>query len=146
MKVFNKEKTKELNDYDLTKGYLKEDTITTHYDEIQEVKEISHYETIATYENGGKDVIKVIDVEGVKYQPSRDEEEKIFVYIPYTKDEIKNIEINNRINELKQLLFNTDYRALKYVDGCYTDEEYKPYKEERQAYRDEINELEKQLI
>ena len=50
-----------------------------------------------------------------------------------------------RINELKQLLKETDYRAIKYAEGCYTEEEYKPYKEQRQAYRDEINELEATL-
>lgn len=50
-----------------------------------------------------------------------------------------------RINELKTLLSQSDYRAIKYAEGLYTEEEYKPYKELRQAYRDEINELEAQL-
>lgn len=50
-----------------------------------------------------------------------------------------------RIEELKQLLKETDYRAIKYAEGCYTDVEYQPYKEQRQAYRDEINELEAEL-
>ena len=47
-----------------------------------------------------------------------------------------------RIDELKALLKDSDYRAIKYAEGFYTDEEYQPYKEQRQAYRDEINELE----
>lgn len=46
-----------------------------------------------------------------------------------------------RIEELKALLKESDYRAIKYAEGFYTDEEYKPYKEQRQAYRDEINSL-----
>lgn len=46
-----------------------------------------------------------------------------------------------RIEELKALLKDSDYRAIKYAEGFYTDEEYKPFKEQRQAYRDEINSL-----
>ena len=50
-----------------------------------------------------------------------------------------------RIEELKALLKDSDYRAIKYAEGFYTDEEYKPFKEQRQAYRDEINELEDKI-
>jgi hypothetical protein len=46
-----------------------------------------------------------------------------------------------RIEELKALLKDSDYRAIKYAEGFYTDEEYSPYKEQRQVYRDEINSL-----
>lgn len=48
-----------------------------------------------------------------------------------------------RIEELKALLKESDYRAIKYAEGLYTEEEYEPYKVQRKAYRDEINELEK---
>ena len=54
-------------------------------------------------------------------------------------------EINNRIIELKQLLSDSDYRAIKYAEGLYTQEEYAPYKYQRQSYRDEINQLEEEL-
>ena len=145
MRVFNKAKTKELNEYDLTKGYLKEDTIINNIPAIEEVKEQGHYEVIKEYPNGGKDVEWVIDVKGVKGQEARDEEEAIYCYIPYTKKELTKIKNQNRINELKQLLKETDYRAIKYAEGCYTEEEYKPYKELRQSYRDEINELEQEI-
>ena len=43
---------------------------------------------------------------------------------------------------LKKYLKDTDYRALKYADGCYTEEEYKPYKEARASARARINEIE----
>lgn len=147
MRVFNKAKTKEMVEcnLDLTKGYLKEDTIINHIEAVEEVKEVGHYEVVKEYPNGGKDVEWVIDVKGVKGQEARDEEEAILVYIPYTKTELKKIQNQNRINELKQLLKETDYRAIKYAEGCYTEEEYKPYKELRQSYRDEINELEQEL-
>lgn len=145
MRVFNKAKTKEITEYDLTKGYLKEDTIINHIEAVEEVKEQGHYEVVKEYPNSGKDVEWVIDVEGVKGQEARDEEETILVYIPYTKKELTKIQNQNRINELKQLLKETDYRAIKYAEGCYTEEEYKPYKELRQSYRDEINELEQEI-
>lgn len=46
------------------------------------------------------------------------------------------------IKELKKYLKNTDFRALKYADGAYTEEEYRPYKEARAEARARINELE----
>ena len=103
MKVYNQDKTILLEEYnidklDLDKGYLKEDTLITHYDEVQAVEEQWHYETIAEYENGGKEIEKVIDVEGAEYQPARDEEEKILVYIPYTEKEL----LENKKNDLRE--------------------------------------------
>lgn len=145
MRVFNEDKTKELTEYDIEKGYLKEDVLITHIDEIQAVEEQGHYETVAEYPNGGKDVQWVVDKKGVEYQPAKDEKEEILVYIQYTEEELAKVKAQARIFELKQLLNETDYRAVKYAEGLYTEEEYKPYKELRQSYRDEINELEKQL-
>ena len=59
--------------------------------------------------------------------------------------ETRKEEITQRIIELKQLLAQSDYRAIKYAEGLYTEEEYAPYKYQRQAYRDEINRLEEEL-
>lgn len=97
MKVYNQDKTNILELYDLSKGYLKEDILITHYDEVKAVEEKGHYETIAEYPNGGKDVEWVVDVKGVEYKPARDEEEEILVYIPYTEEEI----LENKKNELR---------------------------------------------
>lgn len=63
-----------------------------------------------------------------------------------TEAEKNNIYIRAQINELKQLLSDTDYKCLKYVDGALTEEEYLPVKQLRQNYRDQINELERQLV
>ena len=46
-----------------------------------------------------------------------------------------------RIAELKKKLFDTDYRAIKFAEGELTEEEYAPYREERRAWREEINSL-----
>ena len=73
---------------DLTKGYLKPETQTTHHDAVAGVKEVSHYETIREYPNGGKDVQKVVDVPGVDPRPAWDEEVPVMRYIRYTAEEL----------------------------------------------------------
>ena len=52
-------------------------------------------------------------------------------------------EINRQIRELKQKLFDTDYKAIKYSEGWLTDEEYAEVKAQREEWRKRINELEK---
>ena len=145
MRIFNKDKTKELNEYDLKLGKLQEDTLITHIEAVLPVEEVGHYEVIKEYENGGKDVEWVIDIEKVEGVEEHDEEEQIMVYIPYTEQELTKMRNEARINELKQLLRDSDYRAIKYAEGCYTEEEYATYKTQRQAYRDEINALEQEM-
>lgn len=59
-----------------------------------------------------------------------------------TEEEYNRIsDIHNELNELHYALKRTDYKAIKYAEGLYTDEEYKVVKEQRQALRDRINEL-----
>lgn len=50
-----------------------------------------------------------------------------------------------QIMALKEELAASDYKAIKYAEGLITADEYEPIKAERQALRDRINELEKQL-
>ena len=57
------------------------------------------------------------------------------------ESEIKEI----RVWELKRFLADSDYKAIKYAEGQITEEEFAPIRTQRQAWRDEINELEKQL-
>ena len=73
---------------DLTKGYLKPDTQTIHHDAVAGVEEVSHYETIAEYSNGGKDVRKVVDVPGVAAKGAYDEEVEVQRYVLYTAEEL----------------------------------------------------------
>lgn len=49
------------------------------------------------------------------------------------------------IEELKKNLLDTDYKAIKYAEGHISEEEYLSIKDERQAWRDRINELEGEL-
>lgn len=54
-------------------------------------------------------------------------------------------EIEAEIRGLKQLLAQSDYKALKHADGAITDEEYSPVRESRESWRAEINRLEEDL-
>ncbi len=68
------------------------------------------------------------------------------VLIEMTEDE-KQVEttiIQNavKITELKQLLLDTDYVVIKIAEGVATMEEYADTIAQRQAWREEINQLE----
>lgn len=54
-------------------------------------------------------------------------------------------EKRTRIAELKQKLSETDYMAIKWAEGFISDTDYAPIKAQRQAYRDEINQLELEI-
>ena len=72
----------ELFDPDLTLGYLQEDKIfVKHHPATDKVEEKWHYEVIAEYANGGKDIKKIIDVPGVPGQEPWGEYEPIYRYI-----------------------------------------------------------------
>lgn len=89
MRIFNDNKTAELTNPDLSKGYLKQDKLfIAHHEAQEEIQQQSHYEVIAEYPNGGKDLKEVIDVE---YRPAKeawDEYEDILVYILYTQEQL----------------------------------------------------------
>ena len=141
MKVYNKEKTTILTDFDLEKGYLIKDTITRHINAVVGQKEVFHYKTIKEYANGGKDVEKIIDIPEIKAIEEHDETEEILVYIVYTEQELEKIQAQKRIVELKNLLNKTDYQAIKFAEGELSSQEYQPIKELRRSFRLEINQL-----
>ena len=87
MRVFNQDKTQELTSYDLDKGRLVGDTITTITPAVAGQEEIGHYETIAEYPNGGKDVKWIVDQPFIEPKPEVKEVEEIQLYIPFTAEE-----------------------------------------------------------
>ena len=91
MEIYN-ENMERIENPDLTLGYLKDDTRKVHHDAVQGVDEVWHYETIAEYPNGGRDVQKVIDVEGVEAKDAWVEEIPIQIYVPYTQEELDALE------------------------------------------------------
>lgn len=77
---------------DLTLGYLKSGTRTEHHEAVEGVTEVWHYETVAEYPNGGKDIRRVVDVPGVAAQAAWDEDIPIQIYVPYTQEELDRME------------------------------------------------------
>lgn len=73
---------------DLTAGYLVADTEAVEHPAQDAVEELSHYETVAEYPNGGKDVRKVIDRAAVPAAPAWTEQLPIQRYIRYTAEEL----------------------------------------------------------
>lgn len=89
MRIFD-ENGIEIASPDLEKGYLKTDRILiAHHEAVEAVEEVGHWETVAEYPSGGKDVEWVVDTPGVEAKEAWDEWEEILRYIPYTELELK---------------------------------------------------------
>lgn len=89
--IYN-EQMEHIENPDLTLGYLRSGTRAVHHEAVEGVQEVWHYETVAEYPNGGKDVQKVVDVPGVEAREAWDEEIPIQIYVPYTQDELDRID------------------------------------------------------
>ena len=142
MKIYNQSKTQTLTEYDLEKGYLKPDVLEREISEQEAVEEVFHYEVEKEFPNGGRNMKKVIDVEGKPYIPAHTKREDILIYIPYTEAELEMIAAEREIAELKAKLSKTDYQAIKYAEGFISEVDYAETKALRQSWRDRINELE----
>lgn len=119
----------EIANPDLTLGYLKTETQTIHHDAVAGVEEVSHYETIAEYPNGGKDVRKVVDVPGVEVKDAYDEEVEVQRYVLYTAEELAEQAAAREKAEQQAKLPNTETRlaalesAMRDLLAAYATEE-----------------------
>lgn len=140
MKIYNEDKTQELllEECDLELGYFKTCKETTLHDAIEETEEVGHYEILAEYENGGQDVEWVIDIPGREAQEAWAEEIEYSLYIPYSENYLKKKYYENEIEKYQQKLTDSDFKAIKYMEGWYTEEEYQHIKLTRNSYREEI--------
>ena len=83
----------EITSPDLSLGHLVEEAVfVAHHPAVEAVRERWHYETVYEYLNGGKDVVKVVDVPGVEAKDAWDEYETIKRYVPYTEEELAALE------------------------------------------------------
>lgn len=120
MRIFNKDKTMELENPDLSLGYLKSDKLfIAHHESVEYVPPVGHYETIREYPNGGKDVKFVEEKPCVESQDAYDEYEDIEIYIPYMEEEL--LEIKRR--ERTALLWAFDKWEKAVLRGREQDEE-----------------------
>ena len=101
-----------VTDYDPAKGRLEMQKRIHHHEAVEAVEEQGHWETVAEYsETGGKDVQWVVEVPGVEAQEAWDEEETYWLYIPYTEEELAQMEADRnqpapeeRVKELEEAL------------------------------------------
>lgn len=89
MRIFD-ENGIEIESPDLEKGYLQNDRLfIMHHDAVEAVEEVGHWETVAEYPNGGKDVEWIVDTPGMEAAEAWDEYEEILRYVTYTEAELK---------------------------------------------------------
>ena len=92
---------------DLTLGYLVDDTEPVEHPAVEGVEEVSHYDTVAEYPNGGRDVRKVIDVPGVPAQAAWTEQVPVQKYVRYTAEELAAQEEERKKAEAQEKLPET---------------------------------------
>ena len=101
-----------VTDYDPAKGRLEMQKRIHHHEAVEAVEEQGHWEIVAEYpETGGKDVQWVVEVPGVEAREAWDEEETYWLYIPYTEEELAQMEADRnqptpeeRVRELEEAL------------------------------------------
>lgn len=121
MEIYN-ESMERIDAPDLSLGWLENSTRTLHHEAVEGVEEKFHYETIAEYPNGGKDVRKVIDVPGVEAQEAWDEEIQIQIYHPYTPEELEAIEAERNKPTYDERLAAMEEQIDMLLSGVLSDE------------------------
>ena len=125
----------EVTEIDESLGYVtgEEEIVVAEHEAVEAVEEQGHYEVIAEYPNGGKDVEWVVDVEGVEAQDAWTEYETIQRWHWYTDEELAEIEAekeaeekaaeeaeaNSVENQLKEL----QLAVLELASAMFADEE-----------------------
>lgn len=93
-------------------GYLRpESIISIHHEATEEIKEVGHYEVVAEYPNGGKDVAWIIDVPGTEAKEAWDEYEDIQRYVLYTEEELAAKEAEKKAKE-EEAKLNAQLRQI----------------------------------
>ena len=89
---------------DLTLGYLTDDTEEVTHPAVEGVEELFHYETVAEYPGGGRDVRRVVDVPGVPGREAWTEQVPIQRYVRYTAEELAAQEEERKKAEAREKL------------------------------------------
>ena len=113
---------------DLTLGYLTDDTQPLEHPAQEAVAEVAHYETVAEYPSGGRDVRRVVDVPGVPAKPAWTEQLPIKRYIRYTAEELAAQEEERKKQEARNKLPDTVaalQAALADADALNLDQDYR---------------------
>lgn len=152
MKVYNENKTKVLETYDLELGYLKDDKLfKEHHEAVSEtpvitvemkiaeitasggkVEEIGgkQYEVIEEFPNGGKTVEEIKETPAVPAKEAYDEYEDIQVYTLYTAEELakrKQQKYEDRVVELLRKKYSLNQELATLRQRYEKPEEYQAY-------------------
>ena len=103
-----------------------------YYKELEEIKDYKEYDVEHKDDKGN-----LLYTEHIK-EPIIEIHK---IWVEYTEREI----IERQIDDLIGKLYDSDYQAIKYAEGQFSETEYKPIREQRQGWRDEINKLQQQL-
>lgn len=112
---------------DLKLGYLTDDTQPLEHPAQEAVAEVAHYETVAEYPSGGRDVQRVVDVPGVPARPAWTEQLPIKRYIRYTAEELAEIKESLRTEKLKEVSADCEKAIYAGVDVIFADESQKHF-------------------
>ena len=148
MKIYNQDLTLELRQeqLDFSLGYLKKCEKTVHIPAQEEQQEIGHYEVLAEYENGGKDVEWVIDQEYIAGHDAYEKTEEYQVYVLFTEAHLHNKPIREQIKAFENALTESDFQILKYIEGELSEENFLRIKDSRRHCREQIRLLQRELL
>ena len=122
--------------------------VKVHYD-IESKKVLGFYPDYVEYEAIPEPYVEVTDERHAELVTMANSGKELYLSNLVEKSfDLREIIISqeqqrqNRIAELKSLLAQTDYQAIKYAEGQLSASEYSEMKKQRQTWRDEINLLE----
>lgn len=97
---------------DLERGYLENRTRTIQHPRKEFIPEVSHYEVIAEYPNGGKDVVKIIDSPGQQEEEAWTETVDYQLYILYTDEEYAERQQQKTEEELEESIREAHIKSI----------------------------------
>lgn len=117
MRIFNEDKTQEIQDYNKELYYLKDDKLfVKHHEAVEEIKQVSHLEIVRKNEKtGGVEYKEIIDVPFQPKKEAYDEYEDIQVIVPFTEEQLKENrkkEIQIRLDQLDKDFRQADLGAI----------------------------------
>lgn len=122
--------------------------VKVHYD-VESKKVLGFYPDFIEYETVPEPYVEVTDERHAELVEMANSGKELYLSNLVEKSfDLREIIISqeqqrqNRIAELKSLLAQTDYQAIKYAEGQLSASEYAEMKKQRQTWRDEINLLE----
>lgn len=108
----------ELNDSETLRAsghFLKETIQTVFHEAVAAIEEVGHYETVAVYPNGGKDIAWVVDTPASPASEPYWETEDILRYTPFEDEELADIRKTELITQLR----SSDTAILEALEGLF---------------------------